>query len=661
MRRLRTIALNLTIGTAFFAAGVGVTMLFADEPQIRRIHIDLFRYGSQPEVIHANRGDRLVFTFSARDTPHSFFLQEYDLDVKVSPNSREVEVARPSDPHGEPEVMKEVVVEAGRPGLAGFFNTKSRFRCHVYCGEMHAFEQGFLIVEPNYLFGGSMGLLVGLPLIGLLGLRRRRDPTPQGGPAGDLHPSERPVIVNLFERWPRLRGLLATQGLQFWLMSVMSVLAYVILLTSLLGTKMAGGNLGVLLLWVVWLFVLVVVFVPLGGRVWCTVCPIPMFGDAIQRGATVGVRTVGAGGTGGYRNRFFGLMRPWPRRLSNRVPRTLFFLGFGTVSVLVISQPRWTGWALVLLMLLATLLPLVFELRAFCRFLCPINSFISLYAPMGRLALRSQRQNVCHRCHERDLETCHKGNDCGWACPYGLTVSEIDSNAECGLCLECLRTCSYRNVSLTWRPFGLQRLVEGRDEALQAGVMMTLAVVYCVTFLGPWHALRDMVNVVDKNNWDLFAVYTASLWIIALGLVPSLMAAVTALGARAAGVSAPLSRLVPRNTSPLVPLGLFTWMAFAVQMFMVEGSFVLSTLSDPFGWGWNLFGTAGHPWKQLWPEAIPWIQACLVLIGAGAALKTARRVWAAETSDDHRMLRGMTPVAALLLAVTGGILWFVTA
>ncbi len=645
-----------------FAVPMLVVHLTADPPQTRRIHVDLYRYGSAPEVIHVSRGDTVVFTFSTRDTPHSFFLQEYDIDVKVASNTGEVEVARPSAPNEQGTFTREVVIRAGRPGLAGFFNTKSRFRCHVYCGEMHAFESGFFVVHPNYLHAGATGLLFAIPLVGVWRLRRRRMETAPSGepraltPSG--HPDELTEGVNLFDRWPWLRSVLGTQGLQFWFMTIMSGLMYVILLTTLIGTKMAGGNLGVLLLWVVWLFFLVVVFVPIGGRIWCTVCPIPMFGDAIQRGTATGVRP---GKTGPYGNRFNGLMRRWPERFANALPRALVFLAFGTVGILIVSQPRWTAWALVILLAMATLLPLIFELRAFCRYLCPINSFISLYAPMGKLALRSRHQTFCEKCVDRHLVTCRGGNEHGWACPYGLAVHEIDTNAECGVCLECIRSCAYHNISLKWRPFGLERLLTTRNQAIQAIVMLTLAIVYCVVFLGPWHSLRDMLNIVDKNNWGLFLGYAASLWLIALGLLPALIRLLTHWGARLAGVESADASLYPRNSSALVPIGLFIWIAFAIPMFLVEGSFVLSTLSDPFGWGQNLFGTAGYPWKQIWPESIAWIQAAAVLAGLVFSLKTAHRVWREERGEGPEAMRGVLPIGGFLIILSGGLIWFFTA
>ena len=629
-----------------FVAPVLIAHLMAPAPQTRRIHIEHFRYGMDPEVIHVNRGDRLILTFSARDTAHSFFMQEHDIDAKISPHTGEVEVTRPSDPEGRPELMREVVIEVGRPGILGLFNTKLRYRCHVYCGEMHAFEQGVVIVHPNFLHIGALGVLFALPLAGLLGWRRR-EPDEPPSPGRDL-----------LRRWPWLKRAVKSPTLQSWIIIALAGFLYLVVLICLLGTTMAGGNLGVLLVWLVWLTALVVVLVPLGGRVWCAVCPLPMFGDLAQRGS---IPRVLDDPPGPYNNRFRGLMRAWPRRLANPIPRTVVFMGFGTVSTLLVSQPRWTGWGIIILMVLGTAMPLVFELRAFCRYMCPINTFIGLYATMSRLTLRARKAVVCDRCKGRDIETCRTGNVDGWACPYGLSTSTLHDNMECGLCMECIRSCAHDNVTLHWRPFGLQAVLAKPGDAWQAIVMLCLGIAYNITFHGPWHAIRDMVNIVDKDNGHLFVVYTAALWTVGMGLVPAAVALLSRLGTVLSGTQRSPGEMFRRDASALVPLGLFIWIAFSIPMLMIDGTFVLSAASDPFGWGWDLFGTAGEPWWQLWPEAIAWIQCVVLLVGLGLGLSTGRRMWSQVAPTMAQTLRGMAPGAALQIAIAFGLLWLFAA
>ncbi|MBN1441073.1 MAG: hypothetical protein JXA90_00120, partial [Planctomycetes bacterium] len=114
----------------------------ASEPAERDIHVEAFRYGKDPAVIRCNRGDRLRLTFSTRDTAHSFFLEEYDMDVKISPGTQEVAVYRTSDPEAPPVHTKEVLLDTAPRGVLGWLFSKSRYRCHVWCGPMHAFEHG---------------------------------------------------------------------------------------------------------------------------------------------------------------------------------------------------------------------------------------------------------------------------------------------------------------------------------------------------------------------------------------------------------------------------------------------------------------------------------------------------------------------------------------
>jgi hypothetical protein len=55
---------------------------------------------------------------------------------------------------------------------------------------------------------------------------------------------------------------------------------------------------------------------------------------------------------------------------------------------------------------------------------------------------------------------------------------------------------------------------------------------------------------------------------------------------------------------------------------MINFSHVSSSISDPLGWGWNLFGTANHTWRPLLPEWVPYLQIPLLLLGLGAALSS---------------------------------------
>ena len=229
-------------------------------PSTRKIHIEAFRYGTSPAIIRVNRGDRLILTFSTRDTGHSFFLQDYRIDAKISPASEAVEVRNPLRTNQPPLYVRKVCLAAGLPGLWGTLVSVSRFRCHVYCGPMHGFEQGDLIVRPNWLLAGSMGLLLAIVIIGYL---RVQWETPV------VQAISRPPI-DLNRRFILLDKLLKWRPLQF--VCTLPVLAgfIVVLLAGLFGTKVSGRNIAVMLTWIVWISTLAILLVPVGGRIWCT-------------------------------------------------------------------------------------------------------------------------------------------------------------------------------------------------------------------------------------------------------------------------------------------------------------------------------------------------------------------------------------------------------
>ncbi len=634
--RGREVVLDLLLLLLFAAVPAVAVGFTAAPPRDRYFHVESFRYGKEPGVIRVNRGDRVHLTFSSRDTAHSFFLQEFDLDAKILPGGDEVDLLSALHPNAGSRRVREVVFTADPPGLLSPLYSRFDYRCHVWCGPMHAFEQGALVIGPNRLLAAALGLLLGIPTVGLLRLRRRR--------SSGLPPSSPPGATDLFARWPRLLRFARRPGAQLLLVVPAAVLLYVVILTTLFGTQMSGRNLGVMLLWVVWLFLLVVVFTPLGGRVWCLVCPLPLLGESLQRARGRGRPALGLG-------------LPWPRFLDHAWPRTLAFLVLGTFTAALVAVPRVTGWVLAGLVLLSAALALVFERRAFCRFLCPIHAFVGLYGTTGKLALRRRSAEVCARCRAKP---CLAGNSRGYGCPYGLCVEEIRENNDCGLCLECVKTCPSDNVGLYWRPFAAERGVRDAGEAWLSIVMFVLAVAYCVLYLGPWAGVRDLVNILDKGNWAGFAAWSAVLWTAALAAVPALVYGISRAGRRLAGLEAAPGSAFRACAGALVPLGLFVWIAFVIPMLLVNFTFVVQSLSDPFGWGWNLLGAANTPWRQIWPAGIPLLQAAAVLAGAALALRHAHRAWRELAGDDRAAVRGAAPLSLALLAVSAWLLVFFT-
>lgn len=615
--------------------------LFVPEPVSRSIHIRNFRYGKDPSVIRCNRGDTLHLTFSSDDTGHSFFLEEFNIDAKITPSRVETEVFSIDDPSSSPVITEKVTIIAAHPGFLNYIISKSNYRCHVWCGPMHAFESGKLIIMPNTLLFFSLGCIAGILFIWALrifGVWKV--------PSIVLPPAD------LFAKYPFVRKMIVSRWPQIVFTLLAFLMIWIVIMTTLFGTKVSGRNLGVLLMWAIWLFLLVAVLTPFGGRLWCTVCPLPMIGDWFQRGSFVSPEP---GRSGRYNNHFSGLMLKWPAWLTNSWLRLFVFLVLATFSTTLVALPKASGMAVVALILVPTLMAMVWELRAFCRYVCPVSVFITPFSEMSPVALRSRSKEVCSNCKPR---FCSNGNVNGWACPYGLNTGELNRNSDCGLCLECTRSCTYNNVTV-YTDSGIKgRAVTDMSEAWLGIAIFTTSIFYTFLYLGNWPSLRDYVNIIDKDNWGLFAIYTVVYWSAVLALVPAILCFGAYAGRSLSGALISLKQLFFSYSGAILPLGMMIWIAFVIPMLFVNVTFIGQSLSDPFGWGWDFFGTANIPWHQFIPRYIPLIQVVLILFGLHRSLNNALQLISGNEIKPSRRFLMILPLAIFLVLTGGGMIMF---
>lgn len=647
MKVFRRHAINFFIILGFGLVPAILCQFFTDKPSSGSIHIRSFRYGKDPYVIRCNRGDTLHLTFSTDDTGHSFFLEEFDIDVKVSPSRDEVSVFKTSDPSANPVQTKEITLIAKHPGIFNYIVSKSNYRCHVWCGPMHAFEQGKLIILPNTLLIFSLGCLAGIIFLWIIAIFRKTDPAFET----DNKKSDSKDILKdsgLFKK------IVLSRYVQAVITIITMVMIYIVILTSVFGTKVSGRNLGVLMMWAIWLFVLVAIITPLLGRFWCTICPLPFFGDLIQRRSFFNPLR---GKTGNYNNRFFGFFLKWPDRLNNNWLRLIVFLMLATFSTTLVAIPRISGITVLMLMLVPTLMSVIWELRAFCRYVCPVSVFVGPYSRMSPVALRNKSQEVCDQCKPR---FCENGNANGWACPYGLNVGEIKENSDCGLCLECMRSCTYNNVSIYKRPFAAEEGSRNLSEAFMSLAGFTIAIIYSILYLGPWPVVRDYVNIIDKHNWGLFGIYALTMWSLVLIIVPAVFYLLAVAANKFSKTDLSTREIFLNYAGAILPFGLLLWIAFVIPMLFINVTFIIQSVSDPFGWGWDFLGTANIPWHQFLPQFIPWFQSILVLTGLMLSLRNIRKDRAHLKINPIQQFQISLPLSLLIIAVAAAMILFFT-
>lgn len=88
----------------------------------------------------------------------------------------------------------------------------------------------------------------------------------------------------------------------------------------------------------------------------------------------------------------------------------------------------------------------------------------------------------------------------------------------------------------------------------------------------------------------------------------------------------------------LVPIALAYAVAHYVTLVLFEGQLLIHTASDPFGQGWDLFGTADWSvsfWSWLSPTIVWYVQVAAIVLGHVAGVVLAHDRALAEFSSEH--------------------------
>lgn len=109
----------------------------------------------------------------------------------------------------------------------------------------------------------------------------------------------------------------------------------------------------------------------------------------------------------------------------------------------------------------------------------------------------------------------------------------------------------------------------------------------------------------------------------------------------------------------LVPIAVAYHLSHYFSLLMTAGQFIIPLASDPFGYGWNLFGTAGY--KVNLAIASPYVfwygAVTLVVVGHVIAVYLAHAVALREFGSRRLALLSQVPMLALMVGYTMLSLW----
>ncbi|MDO8501998.1 MAG: 4Fe-4S binding protein [Gemmatimonadaceae bacterium] len=442
-------------------------------------------------------------------------------------------------------------------------------------------------------------------------------------------------------RWPLINTLLRNRWPQLIVRGVALAGFLIAIIAGLIGTPVGSHNFGIVGVWIAWWALLMLIAVPVFGRGWCSICPIPMPGEWLQNGAILGPQKGG-----------LGLNRKWPKRFRNIWLQNLAFTLVALFSAVVLTQPSITAIVLSTFLFVAIGTSLIFERRAFCRYLCPVGGFIGLYSQLAPVEIRVKDTAVCAA---HTAKSCYVGSAGGYGCPWLLFPGALTKNTYCGTCLECIRTCPYDNIAFNIRSFGadLHKPANRKlDEAFKALIMLGAAIVYSAVMLGPWGALKSAAYNIGSAAWLAYALTFLG---FIFGALPGLYLLAVAIGRKLSKSTETLKKSFIAFAYALVPLGLMAWIAFSLSFVFSNISYLWPTLSDPLGQGWNLFGTANVSWQPYLTAIVPFLQTAVLIGGLVWASVTARRIAAEKQLGRGTMLQAL-PVIGFCFVITAGLM-----
>jgi len=237
----------------------------------------------------------------------------------------------------------------------------------------------------------------------------------------------------------------------------------------------------------------------------------------------------------------------------------------------------------------------------------------------------------------------------------------MDLNTYCILCTECVKSCPKDNVCFNLRPFCsdlIKNFTARIDEASLAIVLLGLTFFHGLTMTSIWPTLSN--GLEDMMGLGYFSTFSI------------LMLGITLIPAIAHSISSSMSKYLSRNRSipwktifvnyaySLLPVALFYHLAHNAQHLLREGQRLVPVLSDPFGLGWNLFGTAGWKLKPILSMVTIWyIQAILIVLGCFYGIyitqKSSRRLF----NDLDQAFRAHLPMMILIVIFSILNLWLI--
>ena len=239
----------------------------------------------------------------------------------------------------------------------------------------------------------------------------------------------------------------------------------------------------------------------------------------------------------------------------------VFFFGYERFALW--NSPARTAWLLVAYVGAAFLVDALFRGASFCKYVCPIGQFNFVGSLISPTTLQVRSASTCNTCATRD---CIRGNEQQRGCELELYLPEKRSNADCTLCMDCVKACPHDNIGIVPRSMtqdvlaseptsSLGRLHRRMDVAAAALVLVFAGFANAAAMVGPGSDL-----LAAAGRWvPWLATGAGSFAGVLAGVL--LAGGIVWLVSQSARGAQPRGEAFGRSSLALVPLGMGMWAA----------------------------------------------------------------------------------------------------
>jgi DNA-binding NtrC family response regulator len=299
-----------------------------------------------------------------------------------------------------------------------------------------------------------------------------------------MAPPEGKYTINLLQ-FSKIKAFFKSRfypvGLQIITASVFSL----IFILAFLGSRSPESNVTVLLVWAMWWPMLTVSWF-VGARIWCSVCPMGAVNDLFNRIGTKKFKV--------------------PAFIRNR-GIYLSAVGLGVIiwaeaASKMPYSPMATGFLLLSIASFAVLSGIFYERRLWCRYLCPLGRLAAIFSGCSIIEWRSNSSICNSTCKDN---SCYKGDGTTSGCPLYQGPFSLNSNQNCILCGNCVKTCQNDSPALNVRMPGHELWAALKPEKVTT--VFVPVILGTQLFRGIEHtSFVQTMEVSTHSTWLLYAL-----------------------------------------------------------------------------------------------------------------------------------------------------------